>query len=1090
MAETAEDHRTSSENETSGVTGSAESIDLSCIHWGYLNCTPLKDPKKIKDNIWQTFWVDLCGSTLRLYKDLSLPQNSADSLPPSSLIGPSNENEKKEAFIVLRKGAEVKIIEPGFESHKSQKRRLTVNRRHVFKVSFNSRGANSPSYVFQAPSKGSMYRWISKIEEGIDMSDKPQNESATDKRLKEAKLLSVEQQRFHVAPELRILDRDDIDSGMEGDVEEVYETSKKLADNPRLELMKKRLQDLEDLVQQLEKEEEAFLGGNHSILARRCEFQSTTNKDYFLIPGHSRTLIPKGTELTILGQLPNNRWRCFVKLPRSKSAGLANGQHLESSSEVESISSFETADDEDVTNTGANTDTLIGSVPNSLLNDLIHLVPCKLKCEDGTPVASPGVTPQLSPIPSPPQSPYSPHRNNRDSSPSKRSSLRRSIASENLSEQDIWEQFCIPSPPSSPVTSRSTSPSLSLSCSPGGSLEDLDFVDKENCETVKPMKNREHSEVILRRGREKDDRDFSKLKSHREATFMIDDIPETYIGSDSEDDKMVTVIDEVPPHEVLASENVQQEPVKMRVKKDQSHRDSDSKSIAALQPNYAFLVTKKLRQRGISLIVGSSSSEDENDDDKDKELPSRLSQRRLDKEFLRFGSEGTEQGVRPYSGFVSRKQVGITLSTEVQNFVPRTSTRNELLRDYSSPSDTPPTIVRANTLTTIEKLGDWSSTENAPPINQRRTLQLSKASSAGFGFTLQTYGIVQQAGQVEHMTFILKVEEDGPAYMAGLRPGDIILEVDGENVEEEDHKAVVARIHQASISVRLVVVFVDALRRMKLNTRLKLLQAQLADKEFLFQELCKREEQILQGKGISSSEMSLPDLPQERTNSYLYTTELTSCFSKQSPNVHDSILQQALNNKEPRRRSLPDQVELGKQRITATTGSEMLKKFSSPDLSAQRRKPISAKLIKGFRKKKPSEESFKSYLELDLDTENPDKEEETEVFEPAVTTAEALAVAASDEPRTLERETPMTSDFIPLDENPKLSSLLRSNSEQNSSPTLYKEFSENPDVSNKDRIAPGIAQMKKRFEKSSSSKTLPTKSPKPVQVKSNGSTLD
>lgn len=32
-----------------------------------------------------------------------------------------------------------------------------------------------------------------------------------------------------------------------------------------------------------------------------------------------------------------------------------------------------------------------------------------------------------------------------------------------------------------------------------------------------------------------------------------------------------------------------------------------------------------------------------------------------------------------------------------------------------------------------------SSTENAPPINQRRTLQLSKDSSAGFGFTLQVF---------------------------------------------------------------------------------------------------------------------------------------------------------------------------------------------------------------------------------------------------------------------------------------------------------------------------------------------------------------
>lgn len=243
--------------------------------------------------------------------------------------------------------------------------------------------------------------------------------------------------------------------------------------------------------------------------------------------------------------------------------------------------------------------------------------------------------------------------------------------------------------------------------------------------------------------------------------------------------------------------------------------------------------------------------------------------------------------------------------------------------------------------------------------------------------------------------------------------------------------------------------------------------------------------------------MSSLDLPRERTNSFLYTHELTSTFSKQSPNVHDSVLQyrQALHDKEARRSSLPDGVELGKQRITATTGSEMLKKFSSPDLSAQRRKPISAKLIKSFRKKKPSVESFKSYLELDLDAENPGKEEETgsdtpgpDVFEPALTTAEATATAVLDELRTLEREAPVTSNFTPLEENPKLSSLIRSNSEQNSS-TLYKEFSENPDVSNQDRIAPGIAQMKKRFEKSSSSKTLPTKSLKPAQDERNGNTL-
>ena len=36
----------------------------------------------------------------------------------------------------------------------------------------------------------------------------------------------------------------------------------------------------------------------------------------------------------------------------------------------------------------------------------------------------------------------------------------------------------------------------------------------------------------------------------------------------------------------------------------------------------------------------------------------------------------------------------------------------------------------------------------------------------------QTYGIVQREGHVEYTTFVLEVQEDGPAYVAGLRPGE------------------------------------------------------------------------------------------------------------------------------------------------------------------------------------------------------------------------------------------------------------------------------------------------------------------------------
>ena len=287
------------------------------------------------------------------------------------------------------------------------------------------------------------------------------------------------------------------------------------------------------------------------------------------MPGHPRTLIPKGTEVTILGQFSNNRWRCFVELPRKASTRLTNGQNSGSSSEVESISSFDATENESHTYN----DILIGSVPNSLLVELNNLAASKLKLEDGTPVASPGDTPQLSPLPTPPLSLYSPHKNEQDLLPNKRSSLRRSIASENLSEHDIWEQFCIPSPPSSPVTSRSTSPSLSLSCSLGGSLEDLDVDNTVGDENARPEESKNYPEVALRE-RKDVGRNELNFRSHREAILMEDDIPETYIGSESEDDRMVTVIDEVPPHEALEFKNLEQEPVKMRAKKEHSKRDA------------------------------------------------------------------------------------------------------------------------------------------------------------------------------------------------------------------------------------------------------------------------------------------------------------------------------------------------------------------------------------------------------------------------------------------------------------------------------------------------------------------------------------
>ena len=110
-----------------------------------------------------------------------------------------------------------------------------------------------------------------------------------------------------------------------------------------------------------------------------------------------------------------------------------------------------------------------------------------------------------------------------------------------------------------------------MSCSLDGSLEDLDVDNTVSNENASPEESGNYPKVALRQ-RKDGGRNELNL-SHRQVILMDDDIPETYIGSESEDDRMVTVIDEVPPHEDLEFENFEQKPVKMRDKKERSKRD-------------------------------------------------------------------------------------------------------------------------------------------------------------------------------------------------------------------------------------------------------------------------------------------------------------------------------------------------------------------------------------------------------------------------------------------------------------------------------------------------------------------------------------
>ncbi|XP_032239513.2 uncharacterized protein LOC5514106 isoform X1 [Nematostella vectensis] len=1008
-----EERKYSEDGEGSAVeSGKPENaVDLSCIHWGYLNCVLVVDPsRKAKDLQWKTYWVDLCGSTLRFYRDLSLPPDTADYPPPTSVAGPTKNNDKKEAFLMLKKGASVEIT--GYEEYKAKKRikkgETSRARNNLFKL-LVTKTPGSPVYYFQAPSKGSMYRWISKIEEGIDLADTPQSNSTVDKRLQDAKMLAVEQRRYHLAPELKYSEKDDEDSGMEGDVEESFEIVEKPPEpaiNPRLVKLQHKLRAKECELEMLEGQEQAFLGSNTRCeLSKVCEFEATTKDDYYLVLGHPSTLIPKKTKLKILGQLSNRRWRCFVDLPKASDIAIVDDtgsgpQEMVSRREVTTESgpeemvsrrevttesgpkemvsrrevttesgpekmvsrrevttesgpeemvsrrevttesgpeemvsrrevTTESGPEKMVSRREVTTERLIGSVPTSLLVELEDLSKKKrtLKVETGTPMSTPGVSPH----PSPPLSPYSPHRpsdqtNQRDASQGEQvvEDLRRFTGRIAPPDQDAWEQFYLPSPPSSPDTSRSTSPSLS----PSQSLEALDSQESQ-----------------------KDDR--HSLES--------DEVPVTYIGAES---------GEEPPDEDLEPENEYREvtagrDVIVAAAKLDSSTDDLADSPESSCKNYGFVVTKKLRQRGISLIVGSSSSEDEDDDGVD--TIAKITRRKLDEEFERFSypKENTQSGVRPYSAFVPRKKACISFGISAKTTNLRLATTDELLKDYASPFQQTP-LSRSKTFDTFNALREFSTPENSPPLNRRRTIQMTRNNEGGFGFTLQTYGIVQQNGEVEFMTFVLAVEEDGPAYMAGMRPGDIIVSVENRDVEEEDHRVLVSLLQEAPVSIRLVVVFVDAIRRMHLNTRIKVLKTELQSKEDEFEALCRKEQEICRGLShcISIADIQPMRQTHPRQNPYMYTTELTSSFAKDSPNVRDSLVQY---RQQPQQRtrpaSLPDQSELSKQGLACTTGTEMLETFaSSPEFA---KKSASLKLQKKVKKARQTSTTFKTYVELE-----------------------------------------------------------------------------------------------------------------------------